>query len=241
MSSAFSTTAAAVGAVTSSPSPSTEHDHVRDATFNSGGYLYMILLAGVLAGVIYFVRVCLTSRRARLRAPKDPDSEGPPTYLHHLQDLQIIDARPRTTGASGQLVVPSAPASALIRGENYYIVTPRTHSRTGSAASSLSRPRSSAPATPGTGTGAGAGAASPLNTTTFSAPTTVIATATTTSALSTATATDLSGTALVESLPPPPAYEDLTPRVSAPFLNSSNTPLLVAPSAPPSTDLSSSA
>ncbi|KAF9953491.1 hypothetical protein BGZ72_005379 [Mortierella alpina] len=204
MSSVFSTTAPAVAAATSSPDPATEQNHA----FTSGGYIYMVLLAGVLTGVIYFIRVCLVKRQARHRALKNPDFDGPPTYLHHLQDLQIIDTRPRTTAASGQLVIPSAPASALIRGENYYIVTPRTHSRTGSAASSLSRPRSSAPSgTPGTGA-AGTGsalatasvvnaAAAPLNTTTSVTPT----------ATTTPTA---SGTASVEPLPP--AYDDLGPR-----------------------------
>ncbi|KAF9990226.1 hypothetical protein BGZ75_003118 [Mortierella antarctica] len=198
MSSVFSSTAAAVAAATSSPDPSTVQNHARNGAFNSGGYIYMILLAGVLTGVIYFARVCLAKRQARHRALKNPDFDGPPTYLHHLQDLQVIDARPRTTAASGQLVIPSAPASALIRGENYYIVTPRTHSRTGSAASSLSRPRSLAQGTSGAGPGAG----SPRNTT-ISAPTT----------------TTSSGAASVEPLPP--AYEDLG---SAPLVAPSTPP-----------------
>ncbi|KAF9575784.1 hypothetical protein EC968_001571, partial [Mortierella alpina] len=73
MSSVFSSTAAAVVAATPSPDPSTEPHHARNGAFNSGGYIYMILLAGVMTGVIYFARVCLARRQARHRALKNPD------------------------------------------------------------------------------------------------------------------------------------------------------------------------
>ncbi|KAG0316178.1 hypothetical protein BG000_004963, partial [Podila horticola] len=47
---------------------------------------------------------------------------GPPTYNRHVQDLQVVEDL-------------SVPESALVRGEQYYIITPRAtnnrHSSTG--------------------------------------------------------------------------------------------------------------
>ncbi|KAF9184211.1 hypothetical protein BGZ51_003498 [Haplosporangium sp. Z 767] len=155
-------TATAVPTATASPDSSiitgdTGDSDSNSIEFQSGGFIYVILLIGLLTGVIYFTRVCIAKRRERIRAMKDPDFDGPPTYHHHLDDLQVIDARPRETSPSGQLVIPTAPASALIRGENYYIVTPRTHSRTGSSASASSN-RSRSATTTARVAGAGAGA-----------------------------------------------------------------------------------
>ncbi|KAG0198678.1 hypothetical protein BGX28_007889 [Mortierella sp. GBA30] len=199
MSSAQSPTSLMGTGTYSSSDPSTfggNENSTSRGTFASGGFIYIILVAGILTAIIYFTKVCLVKRQARLRSLKDPDF-GPPTYLHHFDDLQVIDARPRQTSVSGQLVVPSPPASALVRGENYYIVTPRTHTRTGSSSSSASESRK----TPGAAAGDPTGASGP-----------------TAIAVSSMIASETAG---ILSEPLPPAYDDLTPRETAPLVKES--------------------
>ncbi|KAF8927728.1 hypothetical protein EDD21DRAFT_385479 [Dissophora ornata] len=115
---------------------------------SSGVLIYVVLLVGLLVGFVYFGRVCIAKRRL-LRDSKNPDFEAcPPKYLQHLEDLQVVITRPRTVPATtttpssspNRSSSPSAPAAALVRGEGYYIVTPRTHalSRTPSAGSAAS-------------------------------------------------------------------------------------------------------
>ncbi|KAG0318374.1 hypothetical protein BGZ99_005720 [Dissophora globulifera] len=213
-------TAAPVPAVTTAPlvvptiAPSdtsssmdndSNHSHSNSSTggIDSGFFIYAVLLIGLMTAVVYFGRVCLAKRRLRLRARKDPDFEaGPPMYLQHLDDLQVIHAQPRDTSSptpqnlygTNRYSNPAlnSPATALIRGENYYIVTPRTHSRNGSAAAGW--PLTNIPlATPSPAT---------------PSPATPLHSSTTQAASSTLT----NGS---EELPPP-SYEDLSPREVSP-------------------------
>ncbi|KAK3846887.1 MAG: hypothetical protein J3R72DRAFT_432642 [Linnemannia gamsii] len=122
-------------------------------SFEAGGFIYVILVGAMLVALVYFGRVILSKRQERLRRLKGPDFEAnPPTYMSHVQDLQVVEAselhlqqqgqqdllqqqqfRPRSTSSSNISVI-NAPAAALIRGNghsadgdlvNYYLVTPR--------------------------------------------------------------------------------------------------------------------
>ncbi|KAG0021771.1 hypothetical protein BGZ81_008799 [Podila clonocystis] len=94
---------------------------------SSSGYIYIVLVIALLAALIFFGRAALLRRKERLRALKDPDYEsGPPTYNRHVQDLQVVEDL-------------SIPETALVRGEHYYIVTPRTTNNRHSASGRSNR------------------------------------------------------------------------------------------------------
>ncbi|KAI7832342.1 hypothetical protein BC939DRAFT_524618 [Gamsiella multidivaricata] len=196
---------------TSSPTPST----ISSSSYlnlDSGIFIYAILVIAVLIAVVYFGRVCLAKRRYRRRALKDSDYEvGPPMYLQHLDDLQVIDTPPpprdlihppSSSSAPSSASVghsstpetfdPAAPGPALVRGENFCFVTslPHSHSRTESAASG------------------------PVATATVAAAALVTAAPITPAPVRAASAA-VAGTVtggFGEEEPQPPAYEDLSPR-----------------------------
>ncbi|KAF9126178.1 hypothetical protein BG015_004756 [Linnemannia schmuckeri] len=121
--------------------------------FETGGFIYVILIGAMLVALVYFGRAILAKRRERIRRLKDPDFEAnPPNYMSHLHDLAVIDAsdlrqeqqeqqasssggqnRPRSTSSSNVSII-NAPPAALIRGNgngpdgdvvSYYLITPR--------------------------------------------------------------------------------------------------------------------
>ncbi|KAF9324061.1 hypothetical protein BG006_000904 [Podila minutissima] len=102
----------------------------------NSGYIYVVLVTALLAALIFFGRAALARRKERLRALKDPDYEsGPPTYNRHVQDLQVVEDL-------------SVPETALVRGEHYYIITPRTtntHCASGHSSRRHQRSRSMRP------------------------------------------------------------------------------------------------
>ncbi|KAG0038744.1 hypothetical protein BGZ82_010983 [Podila clonocystis] len=112
----------------SSTSTSTPPSSSDDANYDSNsGYIYIVLVIALLAALIFFGRTALVRRKERLRALKDPDYEsGPPTYNRHVQDLQVVEDL-------------SVPETALVRGEHYYIITPRTTNNRHSASGRSNR------------------------------------------------------------------------------------------------------
>ncbi|KAF9922758.1 hypothetical protein FBU30_007131 [Linnemannia zychae] len=125
------------------------------SSFETGGFIYIVLTGAMLIAIFYFGRAFLAKRRERVRRLKDPDFEAnPPTYTSHSRDLQVIDAshlhhhhqeqqqqyqqgsgvhRSRSTSSSNISVI-NAPTAALIRGNgngadgevvSYYLITPR--------------------------------------------------------------------------------------------------------------------
>jgi len=138
---------------------------------DSGIFIYAVLVIGVVVAVIYFVRVALAHRRLRQRSLKSDFEADPPMYCNHLNDLPVVDdeschSSTSSPPSSGTVTHTAFPASALIRGESYYMITPRvrvhpsspshpypSHSHSGSATASAglstdgnSIPPSSAPA-----------------------------------------------------------------------------------------------
>ncbi|KAI9240383.1 MAG: hypothetical protein BYD32DRAFT_408645 [Podila humilis] len=97
------------------PEPSSTSTPPMSSPDSSNGYVVIVLLIALLLALVFFGRVALARRKERLRALKDPDYEsGPPTYNRHVQDLQVVEDL-------------SVPESALVRGEHYYIITPRSN------------------------------------------------------------------------------------------------------------------
>ncbi|GJJ68268.1 hypothetical protein EMPS_00614 [Entomortierella parvispora] len=178
--------------ITSSSSDSTSA--LGGLGFETGGFIFVILVMALMVALLYFGRAILARRKQRLLATKTAVTDyesGPPTYYQHVQDLQVIvDPAPHplevpsprtatattatTTAATSTTtstttegtttstpVVPRLPRSsslssrthagvapstagssaaspstsitnppaAAVRGDRYYIVTPRTHSR----------------------------------------------------------------------------------------------------------------
>ncbi|KAF9583754.1 hypothetical protein BGW38_008650 [Lunasporangiospora selenospora] len=168
------------------------------STIETSSVTIAVLCIAFLIGIVYFSKVVISRRRDR-RLSKNSDIEGPPTYFSHLQDLQVhVDPnRPRVfTNCGGRLVPVQSPTPAVIRGETFYIATPRTHSRSGSTVSIRTGDSFAAP---------------PRNTTTQGTTTLAM------SGISNATPiipSNLSvSTTSMSSEAQPPAYEDLSPRL----------------------------
>ncbi|KAF9344374.1 hypothetical protein BGX26_004453 [Mortierella sp. AD094] len=117
------------------------------SSLDAGVFIYAVLAVSIIIALIYFGRVFMAHRRQRLRAMKDPDFEAsPPMYSQHFDDIPVDDQSCNASTSNGIVAHTTFPASALVRGENYYIVTPRarihsnsshpySHSRSGSGAS----------------------------------------------------------------------------------------------------------
>ncbi|KAF9433390.1 hypothetical protein BGZ76_009535 [Entomortierella beljakovae] len=114
---------------------------------DAGIFIYAVLIVSLIVATVYFARIFMAHRRHRQRALKDPDFEaGPPMYCYHVNDLPVDDA----STTQGIIAHTTYPAAALVRGEDYYIVTPRvriysnssspysSHSRSGSNSSRTS-------------------------------------------------------------------------------------------------------
>ncbi|KAF9165206.1 hypothetical protein BGX21_007956 [Mortierella sp. AD011] len=120
------------------------------SSLDAGIIIYAILAASIIIALIYFGRVFVARRRLRQRVMKDPDFEaGPPMYNQHFNDIPVDDQSCSPPTSDGTVTRTTFPPSALIRDNNYYIVTPRarndsnsphpySHSRSGSGASERS-------------------------------------------------------------------------------------------------------
>ncbi|KAF9093674.1 hypothetical protein BGX27_001576 [Mortierella sp. AM989] len=128
----------------------------RLSSIDAGIFIYAVLVVSIIVAAIYFGKVCMAHRRHRQQASKDPDYEaGPPMYCQHFDDLPVDDQSCDASTSNGIVTHTTFPVAAMVRGENYYIVTPRVriysnsssqshpHSRSGSGASSSSGGRSS--------------------------------------------------------------------------------------------------
>ncbi|KAF9993342.1 hypothetical protein BGZ80_002491 [Entomortierella chlamydospora] len=120
------------------------------SSLEAGIIIYAVLAASIILALIYFGRVFMARRRQCQRVMKDPDFEaGPPMYNQHFNDIPVDDQSCSPSTSDRTVTRTTFPPSALIRDDDYYIVTPRarndsnspyphSHSRSGSGASGRS-------------------------------------------------------------------------------------------------------
>ncbi|KAF8955277.1 hypothetical protein BGZ46_002682 [Entomortierella lignicola] len=105
-------------------------------------FIYAVLVVSTCIALFYFARTFLAHRRNRQRILKSPVFEvSPPTYFQHFDDIPVDD-QSCNASTNGIVTHTTFPASALVRGENYYVVTPRVRVYSSNSLSTLQNPYS---------------------------------------------------------------------------------------------------
>ncbi|KAG0240289.1 hypothetical protein B0O80DRAFT_484843 [Mortierella sp. GBAus27b] len=95
----------------------------------------------VAVGMVAFIALVFYGRRCFMgRRRKNQDLEANPPLYDYSTDYHVSDVK--SPNGPGTPPAIATPATAMVRGEGYFIVTPRTHSRAGSINSSGSSTRS---------------------------------------------------------------------------------------------------